>query len=115
MTHDLPPALPRSRANVQYFARAYPDSLISLSGSSSDEVLVAAGLRPPSAHYTHLSNVPDNLSAVDQLWPQLTKLVEPFGLRKRSPPLGKEDVSEVRREADDLSDPADLERDAVKH
>lgn len=62
-----------------------------------------------------MRNVPDNLSAVDQLWPQLQKLVEPYGLRKRSPKLTQDDVSEVRREADDLSDPADLEREAVKH
>lgn len=61
-----------------------------------------------------MNNVPDNLSAVDQLWPQLVKLVEPFGLRKRSPKLEQENVSEVRREADDLSDPADLEKQAVK-
>lgn len=109
---------------MQYFARAYPDSLISLSGSSSDEVLVAAGLRPPpslSTLHPHTITsepakkiVPDNLSAVDQLWPQLQKLVEPYGLRRRSDKMKTEDVSEVRREADDLSDPADLEREAVK-
>ncbi|RSH83777.1 hypothetical protein EHS25_005392 [Saitozyma podzolica] len=67
---------------LQYFSRAYPESLHSLSGSSSDEVLVAAGLkrRSPEKPVVH---VPDNLSAVDQLWPQLVKLVEPYGLKRR--------------------------------
>jgi hypothetical protein len=88
--------------------------LISLSGSSSDEVLVAAGLLPAPSKPLE-KHVPDNLSSVDQLWPQLVKLVEPYGLRKRedSAPITKEAVGEVRREADDLSDPAKLEREAA--
>lgn len=101
-------------ANAQFFAKSYPDSLISLSGSSSDEVLIAAGLLPPPPLEKH---VPDNLSSVDQLWPQLVQLVEPYGLRKRTAagtPITKENVSEVRREADDLGDPAQMERDAMK-
>ncbi|KAK8846862.1 hypothetical protein IAR55_005952 [Kwoniella newhampshirensis] len=32
---------------LQYFSKTYPDSLFSLSGSSSDEVLIAAGLKSP--------------------------------------------------------------------
>jgi adenylate kinase len=67
-------------------------------------VLVAAGLRPRSSKQRH---VPDNLSAVDQLWPQLVQLVEPYGLKRRDE-LTEEDVGEVRKEADDLRDPGEV-------
>jgi hypothetical protein len=41
----------------------------------------------------------------------LQELVEPFGLRRRSKPIPKEGVSEVRKDADDLADPAEREKE----
>jgi hypothetical protein len=126
----------------QYFAQAYPESLISLSGSSSDEVLVAAGLKPGSQIGTsfsdavsslgsaltspsssgstsdittpcllttvslhHDDNLASNVNAIDQLWPQLQELVEPYGLRRRSKVLDAAETGKVRQEADDLREP----------
>ena len=83
----------------QYFAHTYPDSLISLTGSSSDEVTI------PSHQLKANANVPDDLSAVDQLWPQLQRLVEPYGLRRRDRILEEKDAGDIRKEADDLRDP----------
>ena len=98
---------------LEYFSSEYPDALYSLSGSTSDEVLIAAGLIP-RPHLPPNEPVPDNLSAVDQLWPQLVQLVEPFGLKKRAGKLRDADVSNVRDKADDLADPAEKEKEAVK-
>ncbi len=56
--------------------------------------------------------VPDDISAVDQLWPQLQRLVEPYGLRRRVP-LREVDAGEVRREADDLRDPREGDKGAA--
>jgi hypothetical protein len=105
------PSLTLGLALAQYFSRAYPESLHSLSGSSSDEVLVAAGLKRRSPET--VVHVPDNLSAVDQLWPQLVKLVEPYGLKRRQERTDEE-VGEVRKEADDLRDPAEVEVEGGK-
>ncbi|WWC59391.1 uncharacterized protein I303_101946 [Kwoniella dejecticola CBS 10117] len=148
---------------LEYFAKTYPSSLFSLSGSSSDEVLIAAGLKsPPSAapssstsststhnqdanHDDENEQVTDfktfassidipisdtsstqpngcesesskTMASLDQLWPQLQNLIEPFNLRRAKKTLtqdGREltedEVKEVRKEADDLKDPNELD------
>jgi len=45
-------------------------------------------------------------NAVDQLWPKLQQLIEPFGLH-RDKELGDKDknIEHVRQDADDLRDP----------
>ncbi|WVW78609.1 hypothetical protein I302_100568 [Kwoniella bestiolae CBS 10118] len=140
---------------LEYFAKTYPSSLFSLSGSSSDEVLIAAGLKTAprpgaqaqgkgqegttgtdfksfSSSLTSSSNTNDNdtdigtndeqqqktMAALDQLWPQLTNLIEPFNLRRAKKTLMKDgreltedEVREVRREADDLKDPNEIDVD----
>ncbi|ORY27094.1 adenylate kinase-domain-containing protein [Naematelia encephala] len=83
---------------LEYFAKAYPESLISLSGSTSDEV-------SPLLAFTPQITVPDDLRALDQLWPQLQALVEPYGLRRRPAALDETGAAKVRQEADDLRDP----------
>lgn len=45
-----------------------------------------------------------DLTAVNQLWPQLQAVVEPFGLKPRPQDLDEEGASKVREEADDLRD-----------
>ncbi|WVR04524.1 hypothetical protein IAU60_001528 [Kwoniella sp. DSM 27419] len=146
---------------LEYFARTYPSSLFSLSGSSSDEVLIAAGLKsapttihpppdtqqtgtgtdavshpepehaPPSSFasfsksiaechdtatkHDHTSDTPQSLANLDQLWPQLVSLIEPFNLRRKAAEIPSEDqVKEVRKEADDLRDPSEVEMDDNK-
>ncbi|WWD22173.1 hypothetical protein CI109_106664 [Kwoniella shandongensis] len=133
---------------LQYFAKTYPDSLFSLSGSSSDEVLIAAGLKAPppvddtssDQNYYSLDApatiftssfanaaasilpIPKktktktiDLTAVEKLWPQLQELIEPFGLRRKPEEMkSDEDVGEVRKEADDLRDPSEAEREVGK-
>ncbi len=49
--------------------------------------------------------MPDDLSVVDQLWPQLQRLVEPYGLLRRPGELGRKVADSIREEADDLRDP----------
>jgi hypothetical protein len=54
------------------------------------------------------------LLALDQLWPQLQELVEPFGLRRReSDRIGEEGADIVRRKADDLRDPDDALKEGL--
>jgi hypothetical protein len=78
--------------------------LISLTGSTSDEV------------HHHFSSPEEqdsdfefkSLLAIDQLWPQLQELVEPFGLRLRDEQgnvVDAKGAEEVRKKADDLRDP----------
>jgi hypothetical protein len=151
----------RSIANArQYFADHYPDSLFSLTGSTSDEVPQSPSssrrgqqaqqetssspsitVSPSSsaaaafAHHQHtlqtnsdpippgdtpyiatpsttyvpnleLDNNDNAKSAVDQLWPKLEALIEPFGLhRAKGKELKQQGVEGVRQEADDLRDP----------
>ncbi|OCF38482.1 adenylate kinase [Kwoniella heveanensis CBS 569] len=147
---------------LEYFAKTYPSSLFSLSGSSSDEVLIAAGLksapsptqtqtqtenlnksettnqdsstdlnRSPSKpapsptptdvvdpnlkpfaelKFTPKTDSAQSLAALDQLWPQLVSLIEPFNLRRKpAEDLTDEEVKEVRKEADDLKDPGEVD------
>ncbi|KAK6903888.1 adenylate kinase [Kwoniella mangroviensis CBS 10435] len=127
---------------LEYFAKTYPSSLFSLSGSSSDEVLIAAGLKAPPAAVqgkdqpetdfkTFSSTLDPNsstdtnvneiehtktMAALDQLWPQLTNLIEPFNLRRAKKTLTKDgreltedEVKDIRKEADDLKDPNEIE------
>ncbi|WWD00424.1 hypothetical protein V866_007337 [Kwoniella sp. B9012] len=127
---------------LEYFAKTYPSSLFSLSGSSSDEVLIAAGLKAPPAavqgkdqpetdfktfsstldpNSSTDTNVNDlehtkTMAALDQLWPQLTNLIEPFNLRRAKKTLTKDgreltedEVKEIRKEADDLKDPNEID------
>ncbi|WVQ97926.1 hypothetical protein IAU59_005045 [Kwoniella sp. CBS 9459] len=139
---------------LEYFAKTYPSSLFSLSGSSSDEVLIAAGLKSaptqsqtehnkPEHHHNNQDSTDVNrsisqsktelkskfnpapfaelkftpktdsaqsLAALDQLWPQLVSLIEPFNLRRKpAEDLTDEEVKEVRREADDLKDPGEVD------
>ena len=90
-------------ASSQFFAQTYPDSLISLSGSSSDEVHLLSSNSDSSDKNV---KIPDALFAVDQLWPQLQRLVEPYGLRRRAKEsIEQVDVGKVRQEADDLREP----------
>ncbi|WVQ84206.1 hypothetical protein IAT38_006357 [Cryptococcus sp. DSM 104549] len=132
---------------LEFFSKTYPESLYSLSGSSSDEVLIAAGLKAPptassssqpsstapdqnaSSLSTSTSNATVTLTpsspssssasatptstqntALEQLWPQLQALIEPFNLRRR-PVEGREavDESKVREEADDLRDSREVD------
>ncbi|WWC67812.1 uncharacterized protein I206_101726 [Kwoniella pini CBS 10737] len=142
---------------LEYFAKTYPSSLFSLSGSSSDEVLIAAGLKsPPPSLSSSLSsssstknekkeqmtdfktfassiNIPisdtttsqnydpeteslKTMATLDQLWPQLQNLIEPFNLRRAKKTLTKDgrdltedEVKEIRRQADDLKDPNEVD------
>ncbi|WVF69882.1 hypothetical protein IAT40_004665 [Kwoniella sp. CBS 6097] len=160
---------------LEYFAKTYPSSLFSLSGSSSDEVLIAAGLKSaptqsqpqsqsqteatqnekqkstpesqiqinnqgstdlirspfkssesdttttptPSGFdpkpfaelkFTPKTDSAQSLAALDQLWPQLVSLIEPFNLRRKpAEDLTDEEVKEVRKEADDLKDPGEVD------
>ncbi|WWC87035.1 uncharacterized protein L201_001920 [Kwoniella dendrophila CBS 6074] len=157
---------------LEYFAKTYPSSLFSLSGSSSDEVLIAAGLKSPpssSSSSSIISSIstssneevrnndangngdsettitdfktfsaslpssspvskfksPNNdenqhiqtMAALDQLWPQLQNLIEPFNLRRAKKTLLKDDgreltedeVKDIRKEADDLKDPNEID------
>ncbi|WVQ69099.1 uncharacterized protein L199_007312 [Kwoniella botswanensis] len=125
---------------LEYFAKTYPSSLFSLSGSSSDEVLIAAGLKTPAVQgkdqpetdfKTFSSTLDPNsstdtnvneiehtktMAALDQLWPQLTNLIEPFNLRRAKKTLTKDgreltedEVKEIRKEADDLKDPNEID------
>ncbi|KAI9638692.1 adenylate kinase [Dioszegia hungarica] len=158
---------------LEYFSSAYPESLHSLSGSTSDEVLFASGLyaapppppilasarerdrdpplsststkkrenqsdamsssssssstsatspridtpssstEPKSSHTLLSSGGTDATTTLDQLWPQLQELVEPFGLRRRDPELPEEEAGKVREKADDLRDPEKAERKGV--
>ncbi|WWD07832.1 hypothetical protein V865_005938 [Kwoniella europaea PYCC6329] len=125
---------------LEYFAKTYPSSLFSLSGSSSDEVLIAAGLKtsavqgkdqpetdfktfsstldPNSSTDTNVNEIEHTktMAALDQLWPQLTNLIEPFNLRRAKKTLTKDgreltedEVKEIRKEADDLKDPNEID------
>ncbi|KAL7418645.1 Adenylate kinase 2 [Cryptotrichosporon argae] len=89
---------------LEYFSSAYPDSLHSLSGSSSDEVLLALQLCKRPLIYPPPS---DNPHSLEQLWPQLQQLVEPYGIRRRDHELEREEAGKVREKADDLRDPQD--------
>lgn len=82
----------------QYFNRAYPGSLFSISGSTSDEVHAGSASDESSEK---LVKGPDDNTAVDQLWPKLEDLLSPFGLRRRKA-LDQDQVESVRAEADDL-------------
>jgi hypothetical protein len=57
-------------------------------------------------HDLELDNNDNAKTAVDQLWPKLQALIEPFGLH-RDKELGDKDkdIVDVRKEADDLRDP----------
>jgi len=59
-------------------------------------------------HDLELDNNDNAKTAVDQLWPKLQALIEPFGLH-RDKELGDKDknIEDVRKEADDLRDPED--------
>jgi hypothetical protein len=121
------------QAEQQYFSDHYPDSLFSLTGSTSDEVhqspSSSSGLKAqghassspsPTSHVSPRISTPtmtyipdlemdnnDNAkNAVDQLWPKLQQLIEPFGLH-RDKELGDKDknIEHVRQDADDLRDP----------
>ncbi|WRT64914.1 uncharacterized protein IL334_001853 [Kwoniella shivajii] len=117
---------------LEYFAKTYPSSLFSLSGSSSDEVLIAAGLKSPksskakstdfesfsSSSIDTTGDSPKTIAALDQLWPQLQALIEPFNLRRKpkregtgieTGELSEDQVKEIRKEADDLKDPNELD------
>lgn len=62
-------------------------------------------------HTTYVPNLElddnDNAkSAVDQLWPKLEALIQPFGLhRDKGKELAEGGVEEIRKDADDLRDP----------
>ena len=156
-----------AKPHPQYFADHYPDSLFSLTGSTSDEVprsptstrkgQQAQQENPPSTiststshsaaaafsqfqsqsqnsisndptpktntpyiqtpHTTYVPNLElddnDNAkSAVDQLWPKLEALIQPFGLhRDKGKELAEGGVEGIRKDADDLRDP---EEDVAK-
>ncbi|TYJ56280.1 hypothetical protein B9479_002968 [Cryptococcus floricola] len=131
---------------TQYFEENYPESLHSISGSSSDEVLSA----PATSAFTSLASRSDAASsasafsspttiisasssspsspsssssssdagdecpietskqnaALDQLWPQLVDLIEPFKLERKTAGAvpGAEGLEKVRSAADDLRD-----------
>jgi adenylate kinase len=124
------------RANQKYFSDHYPDSLFSLTGSTSDEVhqspsshghqaqqhassssstspstkqTLSPRIQTPNMTYVpnlELDNNDNAKTAVDQLWPKLQALIEPFGLH-RDKELGDKDknIEHVRQDADDLRDP----------
>nr|ODN85750.1 adenylate kinase [Cryptococcus depauperatus CBS 7841] len=114
---------------LEYFENNYPDSLYSISGSSSDEVHFASGFsQNPSnaqggsssdgAHHASASfstndstpsqtHKPSHNLVLEQLWPQLVEIIEPFKLKRRideGKGIREEDVKKVREEADDLKD-----------
>jgi adenylate kinase len=66
-----------------------------------------------SSHTLLSSGGTDATTTLDQLWPQLQELVEPFGLRRRDPELPEEAAGKVREKADDLRDPEEAERKGV--
>jgi hypothetical protein len=121
------------QADEQYFSDHYPDSLFSLTGSTSDEVHqspssssghkaqghassppsttshISPRITTPSMTYIpdlEMDNNDNAKNAVDQLWPKLQQLIEPFGLH-RDKELGDKDkgIEHVRKDADDLRDP----------
>ncbi|EAL21004.1 hypothetical protein CNBD6050 [Cryptococcus deneoformans B-3501A] len=148
---------------LKYFEETYPESLHSISGSSSDEVSIAGGRLDDGAvpstsspfpsdqgsddmvsasasstfsvpasstssttttnsfpSDTRQSTNPTNLTdstktitnaALDQLWPQLVELIEPFNLRRRQTPAekGRVDAEKVRKQADDLRDSREVD------
>lgn len=140
----------------------YPESLHSISGSSSDEVsieggrlhdgavpttsspfssdqgsdvMVSASVSTTSStsssstttttttsspsdtpQSTNPTNPTDSTktttnAALDQLWPQLVELIEPFNLRRRQTPAekGRVDAERVRKQADDLRDSREVD------
>lgn len=135
----------------------YPESLHSISGSSSDEVSIAGGRLDDGAvpstsspfssdqgsdvmvsastspsstsstaavtsssldtpQSTNPTNPTDSTktttnAALDQLWPQLVELIEPFNLRRRQTPAEREhvDAEKVRKQADDLRDSREMD------
>lgn len=137
----------------------YPESLHSISGSSSDEVSIAGGrlddgavpstsspfssdhgsdvmvsastspsstssttavtsspLDTPQPEPANPTNPTDPTktttnAALDQLWPQLVELIEPFNLRRRQTSAERKDVDaeKVRKQADDLRDSREMD------
>ncbi|AFR95252.2 adenylate kinase [Cryptococcus neoformans C23] len=147
---------------LKYFEEMYPESLHSISGSSSDEVsieggrlhdgavpttsspfssdqgsdvMVSASVSTTSStsssstttttttsspsdtpQSTNPTNPTDSTktttnAALDQLWPQLVELIEPFNLRRRQTPAekGRVDAERVRKQADDLRDSREVD------
>lgn len=134
----------------------YPESLHSISGSSSDEVSIAGGRLDDGAvpstsspfssdqgsdvmvsastspsstsSTTAVASSPSDTpqptnptnptdptkttnAALDQLWPQLVELIEPFNLRRRQTPAERKhvDAEKVRKQADDLRDSREMD------
>ncbi|KIR31894.1 adenylate kinase [Cryptococcus deuterogattii MMRL2647] len=142
---------------LKYFEEMYPESLHSISGSSSDEVSIAGGRLDDGAvpstsspfssdqgsdvmvsastspsstssttavtsspsdtpQSTNITNPTDPTktttnAALDQLWPQLVELIEPFNLRRRQTPAERKhvDAEKVRKQADDLRDSREMD------
>ncbi|ADV24683.1 adenylate kinase, putative [Cryptococcus gattii WM276] len=142
---------------LKYFEEMYPESLHSISGSSSDEVSIAGGRLDDGAVpstsspfssdqssdvMVSASTSPSSISstitvtsspsdtpqstnptnstdptktttnaALDQLWPQLVELIEPFNLRRRQTPAERKhvDAEKVRKQADDLRDSREMD------
>lgn len=99
-----------------YYKREWEDS--DTSSSSSNTQSPSISTTSPNTHAPYHTNdhphtllsadgpaATSNLNSLDQLWPQLQELIEPFGLKERTPELGPEQTESVRDKADDLKDP----------
>ncbi|WVQ74103.1 hypothetical protein IAR50_003690 [Cryptococcus sp. DSM 104548] len=134
---------------LEYFEENYPESLHSISGSSSDEVLSAPANKASSTsqasrsdaassafdspttiisssssssssdvnvhHVESPSETSKQNAALDQLWPQLVDLIEPFNLQRKhtagdiTEEPGVEGMEKVRSAADDLKEDREVD------
>jgi hypothetical protein len=93
---------------LDYFAERYPSSLHNLEGATSDEVKLAAAFSynhaPEADELTLATAPPDNIVGISKIWPSLSAIVEPYNIRRLPRNLTKEEVQDVREEADDLKE-----------
>lgn len=95
---------------------ASASSTFSVPASSTSSTTTTNSFPSDTRQSTNPTNLTDSTktitnAALDQLWPQLVELIEPFNLRRRQTPAekGRVDAEKVRKQADDLRDSREVD------